>query len=83
VFTFDVFNKAKLDAAVYFEDRNNERIFSQDLGTIGAGIRRDVYWTPGKSPEGWYRLFLSGYALAGKGQIVEQIVRFYHRPVVE
>jgi hypothetical protein len=79
-FVFVPSQRAKLEFRVTPEKRmtilGNE-VFDSAL----ARQPQTFLWAPGSSPEGWYRLDVSGYVLRNNDP-VRSSVRFYHRPVL-
>lgn len=70
-------SRAKVAATVYAEDRD-DAVFKWPGGWRLANRPFSFKWDAAASPEGWYRLVLSGY-FENNSQ-VGKTVHFYHRP---
>ena len=81
VFTFRLRDTAKLTATVYAEPAL-QPVDVQELGEVHAAGLFDVRWNAVGKREGRYRLVISGYSLNTSDKI-NQVVGFYHRPVVK
>ena len=81
VFTFGLRDTAKL-AATFYAEPALQSVDMQELGEVTGAGPFDVRWDAAGAPEGRYRLVVSGYSLSTNDKI-NQVVRFYHRPMVK
>lgn len=68
--------RARVTATIYAADT---KVFERPANVEAANSPFTVTWDAGASPEGWYRLVLTGFFTATNTELDKEIV-FYHRP---
>ena len=81
LFTFKTSGDARLTCSVYKEG-GSEPLFTQVFRRQRSGRPFTVRWYTSTAVEGFHRLVVNGYFLDTNDPI-EQIVSFYHQPVVK
>ena len=81
LFTLKTIGDAHLRYSIYKEG-NSELIYTKQIQMQRGGRPFTFHWNAQNSKNGWYRLVVKGYLLYNNSTI-DQIILFYHQPIVE